>query len=57
MNILGALLFLAGVVCAGLVYVDRAPVALQNIGLSAPMWMGVSLLGVVLLWFNRRAAD
>ncbi len=57
MNILGVLLFLAGAVCAGLFYFGYAPQALLNIPLSPLAWLGISVAGAVILYFNRRPSD
>lgn len=54
MTILGLLLFLAGTAGAILFWLGLAPEALGNLGLSAPGWLGVAVLGAVILWFNRR---
>ncbi len=54
MTILGLLLFLFGTAAAILSWLGLAPDALGNLGLSAPAWLGVAVLGAVVLWFNRR---
>lgn len=54
MTLLGLVLFLIGAIAAGLMTLGIAPGVLLNLGLSAPMWLGVSVAGAALLWFNRR---
>jgi hypothetical protein len=54
MSFIGAILFVVGAVSAGLTYTGYAPDMLDNVGLSFPVWLGVSMLGAAIIYFNRR---
>jgi hypothetical protein len=54
MSFIGAILFVVGAVSAGLTYTGYAPDMLDNVGLSFPVWLGISMLGAAIIYFNRR---
>ena len=57
MSLIGAILLVTGAVNGLLLYTGNAPQALVNLGLSDLMWLGVSVVGALVMYFNKRAAD
>lgn len=57
MTILGIILIVVGVVAAGLLFTGMAPAFLQDLPVPFWVWLVVAVVGLVLVFLNRRPGD
>jgi len=51
------ILFVGGLICAGLLFTGAAPEALLGLPVGFWGWVGASALGAILIYFNRRPGN
>ncbi len=57
MTPIGFILLIAGALAGGSIYFQVAPQFLADLPLSFMHWIGVAVLGAILVYFNRRPSD
>lgn len=57
MTIIGILLILGGLGVAGLLFTGAAPLFLATLPVPLAGWIGVAVMGAILLMLNRRPHD
>lgn len=57
MTIIGLILFLGGLVIAGMIFMGTAPAVLAGLPIPFWGWIGIAALGAILIMLNRRPGD
>jgi hypothetical protein len=57
MTIIGFILFLGGLGIAGAIFMGAAPAAITALPVPFIAWIGVAVVGAVLIMFNRRPGN